>query len=121
LDNPLPPHSPPTWHIPLQVALVELGSWTEFLVEHRRDIDQMLAPTLFSEFYNDLLEFDTATLRWTSLSGALHPPAPRFSMGFAAADGQLFVFGGQDREISSQLGARPGLSDLSMSEVWGVW
>jgi hypothetical protein len=59
-------------------------------------------------FYNDVLEFDTASLRWARLADyvAPAPPPARRGMGFAAAGGQLYVFGGQDDAYSSRYGAR---------------
>lgn len=47
---------------------------------------------------NDLFVFDIDTITWieltTSVSGA--PPLPRFSLGFTAAGGRLYLQGGSD-------------------------
>ena len=54
-------------------------------------------PAEFSTIYNsDLHEFDPARLQWTQLATAIAMPTPagRCGLGFPAAAGRLFVFGG---------------------------
>ena len=61
-----------------------------------------MAATLF----NDLIQLDTASLRWTVLSNlsSSSAPSPRFAGGFAAAsNGRLYVFAGMDAAGSSQI------------------
>ena len=44
----------------------------------------------------DLFELDPAAAppRWANLTAAIGAPPPRYSAGFAAAGGRLYVFGG---------------------------
>ena len=52
--------------------------------------------TTFSARLNDMLRFDTATLTWSDGSppAAAPRPAPRESMGFAWANGAIYLHGG---------------------------
>ncbi len=48
--------------------------------------------------FNDLVEFDIATLTWTDLSAVAvgFPPTPTCSHGFVFASNRLFIHGGTD-------------------------
>ncbi len=58
---------------------------------------------------NDLFRFDPAVRQWTEIAGLGAPPSARMAVGFAAAGGQLYVFGGAFPTTQSRPGP-PGQS-----------
>jgi hypothetical protein len=51
---------------------------------------------------NDVFKLDTVTWVWTELSNSTRElaPSPRIGAGFAAIEGRLYVFAGQDNSGS---------------------
>ena len=49
-------------------------------------------------FLNDLLVFDIPTLTWTNVGVTAFgsPPPPRISHGLTSANGNIFLYGGQE-------------------------
>jgi hypothetical protein len=74
----------------------------------RSDADHVFIPPADSKF-NDLVQFDTATMTWTDLSRSIQgaSPAPRDGHGFAALDGKVYIFAGNGSTSSS--GASTGI------------
>ena len=58
--------------------------------------DLMCVLTANNVKFNDLLQFDPATMTWVDLTSSIRgtPPAPRDCHGFAALDGKVYIYGG---------------------------
>lgn len=57
-------------------------------------------------YSNDLNVYDVETMAWTELSSAVAgtPPTRRFSHGFTAAEGKIYVHGGYGLSTSGETG-----------------